>query len=157
MDMGKAIKTCFRKYATFTGRARRSEFWFFYLFNYIISIALSLVGTIVTVGIIFAKVLPVAMAGAVTDEFIMETGMTAPATMLVIYAIVSLYSLAAFLPGLAVTWRRLHDIGKSGAHYFLGLIPLVGPIILLVWLCRDSQPGDNRFGPNPKAPQPWEY
>ena len=63
-----------------------------------------------------------------------------------------LYSLAVLIPSLAVTWRRLHDIGKGGGWYFFILVPLVGWIFLLVWLCRDSQPGQNAYGPNPKEP-----
>ncbi len=62
-----------------------------------------------------------------------------------------LVSLAVLVPGLAVCWRRLHDIGKSGAYYFIVLIPIVGWILMIVWLCQDSQPGDNQFGPNPKG------
>ena len=50
-----------------------------------------------------------------------------------------------------MAWRRLHDIGKSGANWFFILIPLVGAILLLVWLVRDGQPGDNAYGPDPKA------
>ena len=61
-----------------------------------------------------------------------------------------IFSLAVLLPSLAVTWRRFHDIGKSGAFYFIGLIPLVGTILVLVWTCTDSMPGDNQYGPNPK-------
>lgn len=62
-----------------------------------------------------------------------------------------LYSLAVFLPGLAVFVRRLHDTGRSGWWWLLGLLPLIGGIVLLVFLCSDSQPGENRFGPNPKG------
>lgn len=62
-----------------------------------------------------------------------------------------LYSLAAFLPSLAVTIRRLHDTGKSGAWILISLVPLVGAIVLLIFTCTDSQPNDNQFGPNPKA------
>jgi len=65
-------------------------------------------------------------------------------------AIVSLYSLATFLPALAVLFRRLHDIGKSGWFWLFGLIPLVGWIIILIWVCKDSQQGENKYGPNPK-------
>ena len=61
-----------------------------------------------------------------------------------------IFSLAVLLPSLAVTWRRFHDIGKSGAFYLIGLIPLVGTILVLVWTCTDSMPGDNQYGPNPK-------
>ena len=66
-------------------------------------------------------------------------------------SIASLYSLATLVPGLAVAWRRLHDIGKSGAYWFFILIPLAGPIILLVWLAKAGDAGDNAYGPDPKA------
>ncbi len=62
-----------------------------------------------------------------------------------------LYSLAAFLPGLAVTARRLHDIGKSGWWMLISLVPLVGAIVLFVFLCTDGQPGENAYGANPKG------
>ncbi|MCM3702821.1 DUF805 domain-containing protein [Paenibacillus macerans] len=65
-----------------------------------------------------------------------------------------IYMLAVLLPSLAVGVRRLHDIGKSGWMILLGLIPFVGPIIILVFNCLDSEPGDNQYGPNPKAFDP---
>lgn len=58
-------------------------------------------------------------------------------------------SVAALIPSLSVTWRRLHDIGKAGGYFFIGMIPLVGWIILIVWLCQPSQSGPNRFGYGP--------
>lgn len=57
--------------------------------------------------------------------------------------------LVLLIPSLAVAWRRLHDIGKGGGWYFLGLIPIVGGIILLVWYCTEGEKHPNRFGPNP--------
>ena len=60
-----------------------------------------------------------------------------------------IWSLAILVPGIAVSVRRLHDIGKSGWWYLIGLVPLVGLIILLVWMCKDSTE-DNQWGPNPK-------
>ena len=60
-----------------------------------------------------------------------------------------IWSLATLVPQIAITIRRLHDIGKSGWYYLIGLIPLVGGIILLVWMCQDSTE-DNQWGPNPK-------
>jgi len=60
------------------------------------------------------------------------------------------YALAVMIPSLAVTVRRLHDIGKSGWYYFIGLIPFIGGIILLVWFCQDSEAGSNQWGANPK-------
>lgn len=62
----------------------------------------------------------------------------------------TLYSLVIFLPSLAVTVRRLHDVGKSGWWILISLIPIIGAIILLVFTCLDSQPGTNKWGPNPK-------
>jgi uncharacterized membrane protein YhaH (DUF805 family) len=61
-----------------------------------------------------------------------------------------LYSLAILLPSLAVGVRRLHDTGRSGWWLFISLIPLIGSIILLVFMCLDSQENDNQYGPNPK-------
>jgi len=58
-------------------------------------------------------------------------------------------SLAFLLPSLAVSWRRMHDIGKGGGWYFILLIPVVGWIIWIVWCCQPSEPFDNRFGPQP--------
>lgn len=61
------------------------------------------------------------------------------------------YCIAVLLPSLGLGVRRLHDTGKSGWLYLIALIPLIGPIILLVWFCTDSQPGSNEYGPNPKG------
>jgi uncharacterized membrane protein YhaH (DUF805 family) len=61
------------------------------------------------------------------------------------------YSLAAILPSWAVFTRRMHDIGKSGWWWLIGLVPVVGAIVLLVFACKDSEPGDNACGPNPKG------
>lgn len=111
-----------KKYATFKGRARRKEYWYFTLCNIIISIALGFIDSkIGTFGIKAG----VGILGAV-------------------------YSLAVFIPSLAVFVRRLHDIGKSGWWFFLGLVPCVGPLILLYFMVKDSQDGENKYGPNPK-------
>ena len=77
--------------------------------------------------------------------------------VLVIFTILaSLLSLATIVPSLAICIRRLHDIGKSGWWYLLGFVPIVGWIILIIWFIRDSQPGDNQWGPNPKGINPVE-
>ena len=114
MDFGKAISNYFSNYATFKGRARRSEFWFSILFVFLIGIP--------------AQILDLILFGSQTGLF---------------YVVVFL---GTFIPTLAVTWRRLHDIGKSGGFYFIGLIPLVGAILLIVWLATDSQPTANQYG-----------
>ncbi len=123
MGMMDYVKKCFQNYANFSGRARRSEYWYFCLFNMIISLVLSGLGR---------------LAG----EGFAATALT---------GLASLYSLATLIPGLAVAWRRLHDIGKSGGYWFFILIPLAGPIILLVWLATAGNVGDNAYGPDPKA------
>ena len=64
--------------------------------------------------------------------------------------ITMLMLLSAMIPGLPVAVRRLHDIGKSGWFLLLGLIPLVGGILLIIWFCQDSQPGKNEYGVSPK-------
>jgi len=69
----------------------------------------------------------------------------------IISILTAVFSLAVFVPGLAVSWRRLHDIGKKGTWYFLNLVPVVGWIVLLVWYCQEGTRGDNEFGPDPKA------
>lgn len=113
---------CLQHYADFNGRARRSEYWYFVLFNFIVSILIGF-----TFGVI----------AGILDM---------PALVYLAY----LWSLAVFIPSLAVSVRRLHDIGRSGWWLLLSLIPLVGAIILIIWHCTDSQPGANQYGPNPK-------
>ncbi|MFF5447800.1 DUF805 domain-containing protein [Streptomyces sp. NPDC012888] len=106
-----------KKYAVFGGRARRQEFWIFFLVNLLISIPLVIID--------FA---------------------------LGIYPLLTgLYGLATFLPNLGLTVRRLHDTGKSGWFVLLGLIPLVGSIIMLVFMASEGQPEANEYGPSPKA------
>ena len=121
MSFFEAIRSVFGKYCCFEGRACRSEYWFFTLFNIIVSFCISFLSSL--------------LFGAGSTP-----GML----------IAALWSLAVLLPGLGLCWRRLHDIGKSGASYFLGLIPLAGPFIILAYFCRDSEPGTNQYGPNPK-------
>ena len=112
-----------KKYAVFSGRARRQEYWMFVLFNFIFS----LVASLIDLGI---GVLTFAVFG---------------------FGILSiLYAVAVFVPGLAVAVRRLHDVGKSGWYLLIILIPIAGPIWFLVLTVMDSQPGDNKYGPNPK-------
>jgi uncharacterized membrane protein YhaH (DUF805 family) len=111
-----------KKYAVFSGRARRKEYWMFVLFNLIFAI----------VAMILDNVLGTAIEDVGYGVFYL------------------LYVLAVLVPSLAVVVRRLHDIGKSGWWIFISLIPLIGGIWLLVLLVTDSQPGENQYGPNPK-------
>lgn len=86
-------------------------------------------------------------------EFILDllSGGDALSIFSVLYLI---FSLGVLVPSLAVCWRRLHDIGKSGAYWCFSFIPLIGWILLLIWFVRDSDLGSNRFGPNPKGQNP---
>lgn len=120
-----------KNYATFTGRARRSEYWYFALFNVIFSIVAMVLDRLVG------------------DTFTTNFG-SMPVNLGYGYIYV-LYGLAVFIPGLAVLVRRLHDVGKSGWFCFIILIPLVGVIWILVLLFTDSQVGPNKYGPNPKG------
>lgn len=121
MSFTEAVKTGFQKYAVFSGRARPSEYWWWVLFN-------------VLVFVVLAIVLP---AGGGT-----ESGAE---------ALIGVASLALLLPSLAVTVRRLHDTGRSGWWWFITLIPLVGPIVLIVFLATAGDQGPNKYGPPPAA------
>lgn len=112
-----------KQYADFSGRARRKEYWMFVLFSIIVSFVLGIVDAL--------------------------TGMT----MLdgSIGTLGFIYTLAILVPSLAVGARRLHDIGRSGWWMLIGLVPVIGFIVLIVWYASEGTRGDNRFGADPKA------
>jgi len=111
-----------KKYAVFSGRSRRREYWFFALFYFLISIGLVIIDM---------------FAGTLSAEA--GVGLFS-----------GLFGLAMIIPSLAVGVRRLHDIGKSGWWLLIGLVPIIGAIVLIVFAFMDSQPGTNAWGPNPK-------
>jgi uncharacterized membrane protein YhaH (DUF805 family) len=154
MSFGEALSTCFSKYATFSGRARRAEYWWFMLFN--------------SLGSVVARVVDEKMNPWLPSD---ELGVVG-----------SLWMLALLLPVLSVGWRRLHDTGRSGwwiggfalavpgavfvalasveggdptgssaVGALLGLLLLAWSIVLLVFVCSDGTPGPNAFGPDPKG------
>lgn len=125
MSFGEAVKTCFSKYATFKGRARRSEYWWFSLFMVIL--------------IFVAVIVDDSMEGI--DK---ETGLGFCSGIL---------CLVLFLPSLAVCIRRLHDTGHSGWWYLISFIPFLGSFVLLYFSLLDSSPEENRFGESPKYSQ----
>lgn len=128
----QAVRICLKqKYACFEGRAKRSEYWFYALFNYIISLAATFVGLII--GLIVALC---------SDDYYYYGAIMYG----VMYAFLFLVSLAFLCPSISVAVRRLHDTGRSGAYYFLALIPIVGAILLLVYFIQPSQPEDNQYG-----------
>jgi uncharacterized membrane protein YhaH (DUF805 family) len=112
-----------KKYFVFEGRARRTEYWMFGLVNLIVFIVLAVIDHVT------GTWHPDARAGLLSG----------------------LYLLAVLLPSLGVTVRRLHDTGRSGWWIFIGLVPLIGTIVLLVFMLLDSTPGANEYGPNPKG------
>lgn len=111
---------CLSKFADFSGRARRREYWTFALVNCLIAMLLLILG--------------------------LAFGEDSPASNIM----VTIFYLIMLVPNLSVSVRRLHDIGKSGWYMFLSLIPLIGGLILLVWALMDSEPGENQYGENPK-------
>jgi uncharacterized membrane protein YhaH (DUF805 family) len=114
-------------YANFSGRARRSEFWFFLLFNMIFAFVAMIIDSVLG------------------TTFNVGNGVSLP------YGLVYLlYVLVMFIPGLAVIVRRLHDVGKSGWMYLIALIPIIGGIWLFVLVLTDGQKGSNKWGENPK-------
>ncbi|HZQ13281.1 MAG TPA: DUF805 domain-containing protein [Pseudolabrys sp.] len=120
MNFGEAIKSGFTHYVTFSGRAARSEFWYWTLFAVLLSLAAGIIDR-----------------GIFDFEESTTTGVFGP-----------LVSLALFLPGLAVSVRRLHDLDRSG-WWLLLVLTLVGVILLLIWDCIKGTTGSNRFGPDP--------
>jgi uncharacterized membrane protein YhaH (DUF805 family) len=112
-----------KQYAVFKGRARRKEYWFFILFNLIASAVLTVIDFM-------------------TGNLDLALGMG---------PLSGLYSLAVLIPSLAVTVRRLHDTDHSGWWLLIGVIPLAGAIVLLIFMLQDSKPGDNQYGANPKG------
>lgn len=132
------ISNCFKKYATFSGRARRSEFWYFALFNMFIYLLVDFVVYILRETSISQNIPVNSM------NLIIAT----------IWMFWSLYYLIALIPNIAVSVRRLHDIGRSGWNIFLALIPFIGSIWLLVYFCIEGDKGDNEYGPDPKQVSP---
>ncbi|HDR9485546.1 TPA: DUF805 domain-containing protein [Burkholderia aenigmatica] len=122
MNFSEAVRSVLNKYATFEGRARRAEYWYFVLLSFILSMV--------------AQIIDVA-------------GRNAGLITLLLLGVLFLVSLALIIPGIAVSVRRLHDTGRSGWFLLIALIPIVGGILLLVWTCSRGTEGPNRFGADP--------
>lgn len=110
-------KVVLENYANFSGRARRAEFWWFWLANVVVYVVLAII------------------AGAVSEIF---------------WLLYVVFALAMIVPSIAVAIRRLHDTNKTGWLLLVGLVPLIGPIVLLVFYLLDSDRGTNTYGPSPK-------
>ncbi|MBN3817827.1 DUF805 domain-containing protein [Paraburkholderia sp. Se-20369] len=122
MNFTNAIQSVFNQYARFEGRARRAEYWYFALLTFFVSLACQLVTLV---------------------------GRNANTIALLLSIVALLVSLALIVPSLSVTVRRLHDVNRSGWFLLIALIPIVGGIILFVWMCSRGNAGPNRFGPDP--------
>ena len=129
-----AYKSMFKKYAQFRGRSRRSEYWFAGLANFIVVMLFYL--------LFVPAFVDIANYGDISNG--------SAAFMGIASILMMIYCIVVFVPSLALSVRRLHDIGKSDWFLLLGLIPYVGSIILFVFMVLDSQPGLNQYGPNPK-------
>lgn len=140
MSFGQAIKTCFRKYGDFSGRGRRSEFWWFYLFTQLVGLCLGAVYFIVFLGAVV-----VGVSRADTSES--DVAVVLP--VLLVYGLILLVSLALFIPSLAASARRLHDMGQSGHWLWLSLIGF--GIVPLIMCIMETQPYANQWGPDPKG------
>ena len=174
MTFQQAILTCFAKYVTFSGRASRSEYWWFVLFLFLASSAAGVIDR------------------AIYGDDLIETHIIDDQTYATIETtgpLASIFGLLTLLPFVAAGWRRMHDTGKSGLFLFYPMIAIVGlatfaglfapadmasggeiilpggligavlvfagvivalsPFLVLWWLTRPSQPGPNQYGPNP--------
>ncbi|MEQ8368556.1 MAG: DUF805 domain-containing protein [Roseicyclus sp.] len=123
MDFMTAVRTCLGKYVTFSGRAQRSEYWWWALFSFGGNVVLQFVD-----GVLF---------GSVGGQ---QIGVLAP-----------LFSLAVFLPSISVGVRRLHDLDKSGWWLLIALVPLIGFLVLLYFFVQRGTEGSNQFGADPLA------
>lgn len=119
VSFSQAVRMAFDSYCRFQGRSSRSEYWWWVLFVAILSLCIGII------------------------EGILGFSMTAVRTTS------GILSLVLLLPGLGLSVRRLHDIGKSGWWILLGFIPVVGAIILITWFARNSEMTENRYGPMP--------
>ncbi|MDR3108967.1 MAG: DUF805 domain-containing protein [Planctomycetaceae bacterium] len=126
----------FEKYFQFSGRDCRKEFWTFTLIIFMINFILFL-------GVWFIAAFIAGVNGGHEDDFV-------ALAIFISLCIVLIMLFTVGLPHIALTVRRLHDIGYSGWWYLLSLIPYVGIIPLIVFFCFDSQPGTNKYGANPK-------
>lgn len=122
MTFVRAVTTCLRKSLTFSGRASRSEYWWFVLF------------------MLLALIVPMAA--------VLASGLDPETRNLALRAVVIL-QLLLVVPECAVATRRLHDIGKSGWWQLIYFVPLIGPLLLLWWALRRGDSWTNRFGPDP--------
>ena len=164
MSFGEAIKSVFSKYATFSGRARRSEFWFFYLFNFLVSLVLGIIPVLSWVSGLWALAVLIPSLAVTVRRFhdIGKSGWWYLFTLIPGLACAGyMLSIVFKVASEAVTSGDMDDIGQIrellmahsdsfGTMGILILIAIAFWILWIVWMARDSQPGENQWGPNPK-------
>ena len=121
-DFQGSVRIVLEKFADFTGRAPRSEFWWWVLFTVILDIGVSIIGALLD--LVFG------------GHFML-------------HLLRLLLALALIVPGLAVAVRRMHDSDRSGWWLLVGLVPVIGWVVVLVFYCLPGTPGSNRFGSDP--------
>lgn len=141
VSFGEAISRAFRNYCCFTGRASRSEFWWFILFSSILYC--------IVMGISISMNSS-ALETIAEDPDYINNSATASA-MISLYTIPWIFSLAIFLPTLGLTFRRFHDSGHSGWWWLITFIPLVGIIVYFNFTLQPSQMFENKYGPIPNT------
>ena len=124
MSLGQAFASFWKNYVNFSGRARRAEYW---------KAVLSLVLLVIPLSVLDVFLFP---------DLVLENGL-GPAS--------SLFTLAVILPAISMSVRRLHDTSRSGWWYLVTFLPLVGSIVLFVFMVLDSTPGTNKWGESPKS------
>ena len=149
MGFGEAILTCYRKYADFTGRARRSEYWFFALFE-------GAAAALFVFAYMQIRFGPMADMRLGDPDY--HPPQFDPTSLLVLSAAALVFLAANLLPSLAVSVRRLHDLDFSGwwllLFFVLGILPLIGifsSLLQFIWFSMAGTRGDNRYGPDPKG------
>lgn len=146
MSFGEAVKTCFKKYANFNGRARRSEFWWFYLACYVIQAVLY-----IPIWILMNKKNAL-IADTLSGKIDLATADAQdPTSLIIVFCIILCVAMLALLiPTLAAMVRRLHDTGKSGHLLWLFLLCGIGGLIPLLMCIPEGNPGPNQYGESPK-------
>lgn len=141
MTFGESINVCLRqKYASFQGRATRSEFWWYALFIFIVNSVINILGSVITGASLMSTFSPDSLS-----EF---GGGLLGGVGTIIFMIIGLIVWLYFLcPSISVIVRRLHDTGRSGWWYWIILVPFVGGLVLLIFTLLGSEPQDNQYGP----------
>ena len=146
IGIGAAFVRVFKKYATFSGRASRGEYWWWYLANSLVSVIPAFILMAGSMSSMFRWIDRIdagyepTVSEVIRDVFSFGMGPFG----VVLFVLVVVWGLVVLIPNLAVTWRRLHDTGRSGAWYFINLVPF-GAIVLLVFLVQQTDPRPNQW------------